>query len=75
MSKAEMRAALDRHWAAPDPKDLEVEHAIDREDGVLNYPQSGERMRGCHTIQVSRVAQPNQERSRSAGSWARRISG
>ena len=55
-------AALDLHWAASDANDFEVEHQIYREDAVLEYPQSGERMRGRRPIQASRTAQPNQKR-------------
>jgi hypothetical protein len=33
-----------------------------KEDAVLEYPQSGERIRGRHNIQASRVAQPNTKR-------------
>ena len=46
MDDLEIRAALDRHWAASDASDLEGEHQIYREDAVLEYPQSGERIRG-----------------------------
>ena len=56
------RAALDHHWAASDANDFEVEHQIYREDAVLEYPQSGERIRGRRHIQASRTAQPNQKR-------------
>jgi hypothetical protein len=63
MSK-EFREALDRHWAASDANDFEVEHEIYREDAVLEYPQSGERIRGRRNIQASRVAQPNSKRFR-----------
>ena len=66
----EIRAALDRHWAASDAGDLEVEHQIYREDAVLDYPQSGERIRGRRNIQSSRAAQPNRKRFS-----VRRISG
>jgi hypothetical protein len=58
------RAALDRHWAASDANDFEAEHDIYLEDAVLEYPQSGERIRGRHNIQASRVAQPNAKRVR-----------
>src|ERR1700741_4291017 len=58
----EIRAALDRHWAASDANDFESEHEIYREDAVLDYPQSGERIRGRRNIQSSRAAQPNQKR-------------
>src|ERR1700735_1960767 len=57
-----IRAALDRHWAASDANDFDVEHDIYRDDAVLEYPQSGERIRGRHNIQASRVAQPNKKR-------------
>ena len=46
MSDQEIRAVLDRHWAASDANDFEAEHSIYREDAVLEYPQSGERIRG-----------------------------
>lgn len=62
MEDKEIRAALDRHWAASDANDFEVEHQIYREDAVLEYPQSGERIRGRRNIQASRVAQPNKKR-------------
>ena len=57
-----IRAALDRHWAASDVNDLEEEHQIHDEDAVLEYPQSGERIRGRRQIQSSRAAQPNRKR-------------
>ena len=44
MRDQEIRAALDRHWAASDANDFETEHSIYREDAVLEYPQSGERI-------------------------------
>ena len=62
MEDREIRAALDRHWAASDKNDFETEHDIYREDAVLDYPQSGERIRGRRNIQSSREAQPNQKR-------------
>jgi len=46
MEDRQIRAALDRHWAASDANDFEAEHQIYREDAVLEYPQSGERIRG-----------------------------
>ena len=57
-----IRTALDRHWAASDANDFEAEHEIYRDDAVLEYPQSGERIRGRHHIQASRFAQPNHKR-------------
>jgi SnoaL-like domain len=62
MDENEIREVLNRHWAAADANDFEVEHDIYREDAVLEYPQSGERIRGRHNIQASRTAQPNRKR-------------
>jgi hypothetical protein len=62
MDDREIRAALDRHWAASDANDFAAEHQIYRDDAVLDYPQSGERIRGRQGIQASRAAQPNQKR-------------
>jgi hypothetical protein len=62
MDDRTVRAALERHWDASDANDFKVEHEIYREDAVLDYPQSGERIRGRHNIQESRFAQPNKKR-------------
>ena len=62
MHDDDMRDALRRHWAASDANDFETEHRIYRDDAVLEYPQSGERIRGRHNIQASREAQPNMKR-------------
>ena len=62
MDAQEIRAALDRHWAASDANDFEAEHEIYRDDAVLEYPQSGERIRGRRNILASRAAQPNEKR-------------
>ncbi len=62
MDQTEIRAALDRHWAASDANDFDAEHEIYRDDALLEYPQSGERIRGRHNIQASRMAQPNVKR-------------
>jgi hypothetical protein len=62
MHDDDVRDALRQHWAASDANDFETEHRIYREDAVLEYPQSGERIRGRHNIQASRVAQPNMKR-------------
>jgi len=58
----EIRAALDRHWAASDASDFETEHLIYQEDAVLEYPQSGERTRGRRNIQNQRANQPSKKR-------------
>jgi ketosteroid isomerase-like protein len=62
MHDDDIRDALRQHWAASDANDFETEHRIYREDAVLEYPQSGERIRGRQHIQVSRAAQPNLKR-------------
>jgi SnoaL-like domain len=62
MADDDVRAALRRHWEASDANDFVVEHQIYRADGVLDYPQSGERIRGRANIQASREAQPNAKR-------------
>ena len=55
-------AALQQHWATSDAGDFEAEHAIYCEDAVLDYPQSGERIRGRDNIRESRYVQPNKKR-------------
>jgi len=62
MDDQSTRAALQRHWEASDASDFQAEHEIYREDAVLEYPQSGERIRGRHNIQESRTVQPSQKR-------------
>jgi ketosteroid isomerase-like protein len=62
MSAEQIRAALDRHWAASDASDFETEHDIYLEDAVLEYPQSGERIRGRHNIQITRTKQASKKR-------------
>jgi hypothetical protein len=56
------RALLQRHWQASDASDFEAEHDIYHDDAVLDYPQSGERIRGRRRIQESRTVQPNTKR-------------
>jgi hypothetical protein len=58
----EIRAALDRHWAASDANDSETEHRIYRKDAVLEYPRSGERARGRRNIQNQRFSQRGKKR-------------
>jgi ketosteroid isomerase-like protein len=62
MDDRAIRAALQRHWDASDANDFDVEHEIYLEDAVLDYPQSGERIRGRTGIRSSRAAQPNRKR-------------
>jgi len=62
MRDQQTRAELDQHWAASDANDFETEHHIYHEDAVLEYPQSGERIRGRRNIQITRTIQPNKKR-------------
>ena len=62
MDDPTVRVALERHWEASDASDFNVEHEIYRDDAVLDYPQSGERIRGRHNIQESRTVQPSKNR-------------
>ena len=62
MDNRNARAALQRHWSASDANDFDAEHEIYREDAVLDYPQSGERIRGRHNIRESRLVQPSNKR-------------
>ncbi|ORV53797.1 hypothetical protein AWC02_01540 [Mycolicibacter engbaekii] len=62
MADGDIRAALEAHWASSDANDFEAEHRIYRADAVLEYPQSGERIRGRDHIRASREAQPNAKR-------------
>src|SRR5258707_8088125 len=62
MDDRTVRAALQRHWEASDASDFAVEHEIYRDDAVLDYPQSGEQIRGRRNIQDSRTVQPNKKR-------------
>jgi len=62
MDDRTLRMALERHWAASDANDFNAEHEIYHEDAMLDYPQSGERIRGRRNIQESRTVQPNAKR-------------
>ena len=70
MTDDDVRAALQRHWTASDAGDFVAEHQIYDDRAVLEYPQSGEHIRGRSSIQASRMAQPNDKRFA-----VRRISG
>src|SRR5947209_13382493 len=61
MDDRAMRVALERHWTASDAGDFITEHEIYREDAVLTYQQSGERIRGRRNIRESRTVQPSQK--------------
>jgi hypothetical protein len=53
MAQQTVRAALERHWKASDADAFETEHDVYHADAVLDYPQSGERIRGRRKIQVA----------------------
>jgi hypothetical protein len=61
-SEQDVRAALVKHWAASDVNDFTTEHQVYCDDAILDYPQSGERIRGRTNIQASRTAQPSKKR-------------
>jgi len=52
------RARIEQHWTASESGDSETEHAIYAEDGILDYPQSGERFRGRAKIRAQRGGHP-----------------
>jgi hypothetical protein len=58
MGDQETRAALDRHWAASAAGDQDAEHEIYHDDVVVDYPQSGERIRGRRNLQALRSNHP-----------------
>ena len=62
MADHDVRAALELHWAASDSGDFETEHDIYHDDAVLEYPQSGERIRGRRNIQTTRTLQASKKR-------------
>jgi SnoaL-like domain len=62
MHDDDVRTALAQHWAASDANDFATEHRIYEDHAVLEYPQSGERIRGRQNIQASRMAQPSTKR-------------
>lgn len=59
---ADIRAALDQHWAASNAGKEEVEGQIYCDDVELEYPQSGERFRGRRNVVESRGQNPSRRR-------------
>ena len=55
---ASTRARIAEHWEASERGDSDTEHAIYAADGILDYPQSGERFRGRSKIQAQRGGHP-----------------
>jgi hypothetical protein len=67
----EIRAALERHWAASAAGDQDAEHDIYHDDAIVEYPQSGERISGRHNVQALRSHHP----AKPSGFVVRRIVG
>ena len=74
MDDRTVRLALERHWQASDASDFKAEHDIYREDAVLDYPQSGERIRGRRNIQESRTVPAKQEAFHGQANYRQRES-
>ena len=75
MDDRTVRMALERHWDASDASDFQVEREIFREDAVLDYPQSGERIRGRHNIKEVDSSSQTRSALRSGELSAAAISG
>jgi hypothetical protein len=60
VSDEETRAKLERHWDTAGNRDQEAAHDIYHEDCVVEWPQSGERVRGKADLQALRTAYPAQ---------------
>ena len=58
MSDDEIRAALERHWAASTGGAQPAEYEIYTEDVIVDYPQSGERILGRDNIRALRSHHP-----------------
>ncbi len=71
MEIQDIRAALDRHWAASASSDQDTEHEIYHDDAIIDYPQSGERIDGRRNIQALRSHHPD----KPGGFTVRRILG
>jgi SnoaL-like domain len=71
MNDPQIRAVLERHWAASAAGDQDAEHEIYHDDAIVEYPQSGERIRRLHNVQALRSRHP----ARPSGFVVRRIVG
>src|SRR5271155_4918244 len=67
----QIRAALERHWTSSAAGDQDAEHEIYHDDAIVEYPQSGERIRGRQNVQALRSQHPD----RPSGFAVRRIVG
>ena len=61
-SDARIRADLEHHWQACDADDQDAAHEIYADDVVIEWPQSGERIRGRASIQALRENHPSKLR-------------
>lgn len=59
MNIEEIRAILDRYWEATGALDLEKVHEFYHDDVVIEFPQSGERIRGKQKILELRSDYPS----------------
>ena len=58
MTEDEIRAALNKHWAASAAGDQNAEHDIYDDAVICDYPQSGERILGRSNLQALRSHHP-----------------
>jgi hypothetical protein len=68
MRDQEIRDALERHWATSQGGGQDAEYEIYTEDVVVDYPQSGERIRGRDNIRSLRSHHPGKPSSFSVRS-------
>jgi len=62
MGEDDVQLASRQHWAESDANDFATERQIYRANAILDYPQSGERIRGRANVVASRAAEPNTKR-------------
>jgi hypothetical protein len=58
VSDGEIRSKLEHHWRTAGDMNQEASHAIYHDDCVVEWPQSGERVRGKADLQALRTAYP-----------------
>ena len=58
MDNQDIRATMDRYWEATMAHDLERVHEFYHDDVVVEFPQSGERIRGKQNIYELRAHYP-----------------
>ena len=75
MTSLDIRAALERHWAASDASDFETEHEIYCDDAILDYPQSGERIAAGDKSSFHGPLSRTQSGSKLDASWEQMIFG